>query len=1296
MSLPIVVPPPIQSINPDPALHSRGASNTAASLPPRTGGDSQLVDNFLSVLNAGVREHGAPVQVPPNSTLGRWRTQLAIALKNPDFQNWLKEKGIAPASIVILPDTNAISASINHHRVTFGLNDHSGWSTVAGPILAASKVVTRNGPDTVHYNDAFIDTTELGKVADFYGVPDLAPATVKELDRTRTFAPIASTDTDRSPAVRGEQALAVQQRTVANIYKRHERIAHPAAPGDAELVQNFTHEWQKKTKGGVPGMVKVPTQTVLGQWLALYRSELERPVVQGWLREQKIDPGTLKITPSTGALSASVDGVLKHFSLTDSSGWRQIAGPLLEIAKVIAPDANKPLNVSFGTNSMAASLKTVAKFYAERAPANVAGSRTRIAQLNSQKTFDAPTTEKQSAQALETQRTNAEKVYAEAPQKLAFTKLATGVAQAYPNPRTEAKQQAENILRAHLPKDELAKLEPLNADNLYLHRFHGNAAAGTTDKTLSGRQFNVEPSLSKTLTEAVLANFSEQDWLPGMLDADAAIYTVGPGQTAKNGHYGEGNEVRLAPSVFMRGVADADLQSRVTEQITQFWKTQGTDYRTVQKGNFVNQARQQLKAFELKTPAEQALQAAEHTFTRDDYTLVMAAANVPLDEKAPTTVEQLQTESPAKGKLRAHVFDINGYPSNIIRLADLDDGQSNYENNRRDGRQILYIPDATPAFVRFDSLKKMDDWVVEQAKDPKKREALASHFSLYDRQDGGLFGKYGVDSSLAHLANGNWEHWEGKTIDRGNVNIDGDVFTHLQNEAKERMTSDADTVIKSNSEVTRDTWLNDLSAAAGLLGKLAPLGAPIAGIAVLTGAAELTIGAERNRSGDTQAERTDGAWKVFDGALNTLFSAGASGTVKDPFELPVEEPLPPGKPTIAVDENEIKAPQAGGSGNRPTPGISDSTVNRFRMPSSSLVKMSEHVVPNGEQFIANTAPDALGVYRVTDSEGKRWNFVRHTDETGSSKVFEIESRYRMGDSATSIISPATGRAVMRIHPGSEGEWVRAPADGGMRIKWLWERTPSPTPSDEMKSPRSFASQFGDNDDKLLPLAQRADELLKFNDAIHYTLGSKNYEANGAIKANTIVSWNIDDTGFSVEPSEKAQFTQHSLSEYSPNFLLDLNRNPYAVTTTENGLSVTHQLNAGASTSEGIREARLKQFEETIADPDLRARISEVAHQGALGPGSSNLNGTTLQDGYFFAADDTQFHIDHDPAKNLVNVRITAKGHLSNPGQEISRVPGAEITITRFFTIRESNELGSSYAIDKNAPSHIAVSIAPNP
>ncbi|MFL1415130.1 dermonecrotic toxin domain-containing protein [Pseudomonas fildesensis] len=1211
---------------------------------------------------------------------------MAIALKNPEFQDWIKEKGIAPASIVILPDTGSLSVAINHQRVTFTPNDSSGWSSVAGPLLAASKVVSNGSGDSVHYKEAFLDTAELRKVASFYGVSALEEATVKELERTHTFPPAAPTDPYRSSSVRGESALSEQQQTLAGIYQRH--AATPDAPGDSQLVQFFTNEWQKKVSGGNAGLVTIPPDTVLGQWLGLYEKHLEQPVVQHWLNEQGIDLATLTIVPSTGAMSASVNGQTKQFSLTDNSGWRQISGPLLEVAKVIAPTPDQSLSVSFTSKGTATSMKVVAKFYAEPTPANVAQSRQRIDQLNNQKTFNAVPNERQSAHALEVQRGNAEKVYTEAPQKLAFSKLATAVTQAIPNIKSLAKGLAEDIIKQALPDQK-----NVDADKLWLLQ-GGAAQSPHPDAGRSGWFFSGEPTKSETLTEAVIRNFSEHDRLPGELDNNGGIYTEGPGQSPTKG-YGKHNEFPLDPSVFMRGVSAANFQGIVTQKINDFWNTHDSDFRTLAKGEFVNQARQQLKGFEAKSPAEQKLQPEEQKFTRDDYKWVMgAASNIALDENAPVTLEQLQAETSTQGKLRAHTFDINGWPSDIIRFADYDDGQGNYENNRRDGRQILYIPSATPAFLRFDSLKKMDDWVVTQARDPQKREALASHFSLYNRQDGATFlGKSGVDSSLAHLASGDWESEVGKTIERGNVKVAGDIFSHLKSDAKERMVSDADTAIKSNSEVTRDTWLNDISAGAGLLAKLAPLGWPLAVAAVGTGLTETALGAEKTVSGDTQAERKDGALKTFDGTLNTLFSVTASpGKAKDPFEVP-EDDLLPRDETLALPE--ANQPTPGPSRPNPlpngTPGITPP-----RPPAPSLIKMSEHALTNGEDLIKNVTPDALGVYRTQDTTGVYRQFVRYTDETGKSAVFELKGDYKTGDRFASIINPTTGRAVMRVNPGRNGEWARGAADGG--VKWPWQRPVSPTPSNELKLPPKVSDHLIELNGSKMKGAEKFDEYLNFDERYPYTYGVAITEDGEVVPQ---ISWTTEENPARATLPPNDINSNFGTNDYSAQFIDDLNRSKF---TLEKPDGSKLEIDVGADIRDygrlkgslasqeeidAIKQKNIELIEKFMPDPELRLRVSEVSHQWLLGPVPEEFSTPRFKDTVFGTGRDPHYYINFDPVNNEVSV--TAKSdflirRLLDKNGEIETITDLNTKASRTITIRSGNEIdGNRYVIEKSAP-----------
>ena len=128
--------------------------------------------------------------------------------------------------------------------------------------------------------------------------------------------------------------------------------AKTAQPDETALLKAYLEAAQRKVLYGNAGLITVPPQSTLGQWLGLYRMHLENAVVQGWLQEQHFAPDTLlSINPSTGTLSAKVEGKTKTFHLSDSSGWGQISGPLLDAAKVIAPGNNGDLRVRLGKDS---------------------------------------------------------------------------------------------------------------------------------------------------------------------------------------------------------------------------------------------------------------------------------------------------------------------------------------------------------------------------------------------------------------------------------------------------------------------------------------------------------------------------------------------------------------------------------------------------------------------------------------------------------------------------------------------------------------------------------------------------------------------------------------------------------------------------------------------------------------------------------------------------------------------------------------------------------------------------------
>lgn len=741
--------------------------------------------------------------------------------------------------------------------------------------------------------------------------------------------------------------------------------------GDRQLAQSLGPAPLDHPVSGPDSLFNIPRHSTLGLWLQQLDNALRTPEFRQWMKANNLSTSDVQFNPGVNTLEVRVDGQRKIFTLDDKSGFAAVAGPLMEAVQAIGfwpPSSgtllhypSKPYDVAtaqevlqfYGvspSDPQAAShqaFPSIASTDPRRGEAALVTQRRVIGDMHDRHHLMGalthllaglpapPATLPALARDLSSSKINVhpgssyslahyggESARATLAQLLRasgrrlpktsdglkrlvrdlaaagppnpatvrekgrYEQLMHATHKALPNVRDEAKKWAQEII---------LKLTGLTveADTLFLNRFNG---AQSADTVTGWEHQGEDPVRSQALPDALLSNFSEHDALPGVLDQDAGLYTSGAGQSKKGG-YGAHNQFQLAPSKLMHESWKTDFQQRITGKLEGFWQEHGDNYRTTLKGEFVAQARQQLGAYVHSSGAERQALPAEQRFTPDDYRLVMGAvSNVPLDEKRALTVEQLQAKAPVKSVVSTHVFDINGFQSNdILRFSGAD------------GLQVLYIPGHQPAFLRFHSLEAMGQWVADQGHDADKRKALASHFSLRDRQDNGTglwsgFKEFftghdqpdkGVDTALKYLGTGYWDSLEGTVIDSANVKIHGDVFSVMRDATRQRMASDADVMIKSDSEVTRDTWLNDVTAAAGLAARLAVIAEPVVvGTAAATGLAEAALGTEKAFSGDTREERKQGASAALDGVLNTLFSVvgGTDGVARDPFGIPHERP----------------------------------------------------------------------------------------------------------------------------------------------------------------------------------------------------------------------------------------------------------------------------------------------------------------------------------------------------------------------------------------------------------------------
>lgn len=551
----------------------------------------------------------------------------------------------------------------------------------------------------------------------------------------------------------------------------------------------------------------------------------------------------------------------------------------------------------------------------------------------------------------------------------AFSAMRVKLINAIPDVRAEARSYMRQQVKKLCGHD-------VDPDQIWLHTFTTAVGSRTA---FSGYHHNGRPVRSQTLTELALNNFTAENHraAPGALDQNNGFYKV----DAKHiGSFDTSNELQLQASTLMNSNWSKDFYTGYKAKLDALWKDYQKDYRTILKGQFIAEARTQLRA-------------GSENWTADNFNMVMHATTQLRGQAVargwgyqgpnkPLTLAALEAEAPAKSGVQR--FDIYGYTSDILHIRETV-GETTV------ARHALYIPGAEPAFIGFKDSNALREWVVEQTRKPQTLNALASHFSLYDRQDGAtLFGAYGVDSRLRDLSKNPFS-WSRYTYNhKKELVVHNDVFTSTVEHIKQRQYADANTLIKANGELQKDLWIADISAAEEVLVPLAPLGAPLALASAFGGLTLLGLGTDKAVNGDIQPERKLGAFVALQGALDILFSAGVAP------DTPLEDPFAAG---MLLDGGKI-AP------------VLPKAFQRYELPASR---------------IRGLTPNARGVYRNAQGEF----FIQTKDST----VFQIKSDFRAADNQVQLINPNN-----RIETGifmevdENSRWQRIEVKGGGSVQ----------------------------------------------------------------------------------------------------------------------------------------------------------------------------------------------------------------------------------------------------------------------
>lgn len=428
-----------------------------------------------------------------------------------------------------------------------------------------------------------------------------------------------------------------------------------------------------------------------------------------------------------------------------------------------------------------------------------------------------------------------------------------------------------------------------------------------------------------------------------------------------------------APSAF----SELPYILRLKGELDTYWREHRANWAVVARYQFVLRAR-----------------AAHASGLLDDkqFKLVMhgGAPHVPLS--GPITLNHLRTSS-RDASVQIRRFDINGYTaSNLVRfVAD-------------DGSEVMYVPGFDPSFVVAGSEQALRQWVYGQAQDPHALDALLSHFSIQDSQDGVFW--TGVRHGLEKIGKGQWQH-DGRAIDHTNAAIAGDVFEDMRDATEHRTRTDALVQTRNAWETWRVT-VNRTAALLSPLGFVRPLVIPVQ---VALAVVDTGTGIEQGVDGKTLEERKRG----FEQAGMTLVSTALTGVGlggKRPAESgaggePVAGRQPTFKPPQRINgrvgylASPVRAPRFPGLGSRIylSPegrlvrwsagdyveqtwkhlphGATELSPGVFRAGDRRMVKLENgravQIVPDGTGYRALLRNRTLGP-RVAPKRGAVWEF----------------------------------------------------------------------------------------------------------------------------------------------------------------------------------------------------------------------------------------------------------------------------------------------------------------------------------
>lgn len=409
--------------------------------------------------------------------------------------------------------------------------------------------------------------------------------------------------------------------------------------------------------------------------------------------------------------------------------------------------------------------------------------------------------------------------------------------------------------------------------------------------------------------------------------------------------YGPGTQLTLQPAEFKKWVWELEFKDTFTAYLNRSWPS--------------DEAIVARHAYPLRSAVKAAfvmaayLQHQENSLTQDGLGMALLVAGLDARQSwEQLTVEQLQAFAMNEPALEATRLGIYRYVSTDIWCF----------RRKTSERTLLYVPGNASPFHEFSDHRALCQWVVNVARDPVKKQALAAHFIEVDRQDGTFHS--GVLSALDGMAIYPRQHPMNKG--HGFFNNEGywdpadyihfnppllptDPFAQWVLVMKQAAQASIET-IRDDAQVNRDDLSAVVEPVVEWINRFGPLALFVPGgegLLALAGLIDAGYGLAQAVDGMTPEERSAGVTRTVFGLLNALPLVAAGAAIKTEEHAAATTVLrEPGHVPVVNDEHVPDDPESTPSpqGGTVSSHLPDEHVRLLRGIGPSVDSFSDEVL----------------------------------------------------------------------------------------------------------------------------------------------------------------------------------------------------------------------------------------------------------------------------------------------------------------------------------------------------------------